>query len=85
MNATASDSLKIEQDAVEDLLCDEMALELAFEGSRFSDLCRIARHKNADNPWGSKNYGSLWLRDKLKFKNSVLDLSDPNNWFMPFK
>lgn len=85
VNATASDSLKIEQDAVEDLLCDEMALELAFEGSRFSDLCRIARHKNADNPWGSKNYGSLWLRDKLKFKNSVLDLSDPNNWFMPFK
>ena len=83
-NANASDSLKIEQDAVEDLLCDEMALELAFEGSRFCDLCRIARHKNNDNPWGS-NYGSLWLRDKLKFKNSVLDLSDPNNWFMPFK
>ena len=85
VNATASDSLKIEQDAVEDLLCDEMALELAFEGSRFGDLCRIARHKNADNPWNNSNYGSLWLRDKLKFKNSVLDLSDPNNWFMPFK
>lgn len=83
-NATADDSLKINMDCVEDLLCDEMALELAFEGSRFSDLCRIARHKNADNPWGS-NYGSLWLRDKLKFKNPVLDLSDPNNWYMPFK
>lgn len=83
-NATKDDSLKIEMDCVEDLLCDEMALELAFEGSRFSDLCRIARHKNADNPWGT-NYGSLWLRDKLKFKNPVLDLSDPNNWYMPFK
>lgn len=83
-NATHKDSLKIEQDAVEDLLCDEMALELAFEGSRFSDLCRIARHKNSDNPWGN-NYGSLWLRDKLKSKNPVLDLSDPNNWYMPFK
>lgn len=83
-NATKEDSLKIEQDAVEDLLCDEMALELAFEGSRFSDLARIARHKNTENPWGS-NYGSLWLRDKLKFKNPVLDLSDPKNWFMPFK
>lgn len=83
-NATKDDSLKIEMDCVEDLLCDEMALELAFEGSRFSDLCRIARHKNADNPWGS-NYGSLWLRDKLKFKNPVLDLSDPQNWYMPFK
>lgn len=83
-NATAADSLKINMDCVEDLLCDEMALELAFEGSRFSDLCRIARHKNADNPWGA-NYGSLWLRDKLQFKNPVLDLSDPNNWYMPFK
>lgn len=83
-NATAEDSLKINMDCVEDLLCDEMALELAFEGSRFSDLCRIARHKNADNPWGA-NYGSLWLRDKLLFKNPVLDLSDPNNWYMPFR
>ena len=83
-NATKEDSIKIEQDCVEDLLCDEMALELAFEGSRFGDLCRIARHKNASNPWGS-NYGSLWLRDKLSFKDPVLDLSNPENWFMPFK
>lgn len=82
-NASHKDSIEVEQDAVEDLLCDEMALELAFEGSRFSDLCRIARHKNSENPWGS-NYGSLWLRDKLKFKNPALDLSDPNNWYMPF-
>ncbi len=83
-NATKEDSLKIEQDCVEDLLCDEMALELAFEGSRFGDLCRIARHKNDSNPWGT-NYGSLWLRDKLSFKNPTVDLSNPENWFMPFK
>lgn len=83
-NATAEDSLKINQDCVEDLLCDEMALELAWEGSRYSDLCRIARHKNASSPWGS-NYGSLWLRNKLAFKKISVDLSDPNNWFMPFK
>lgn len=83
-NAGHNDSIAVKMDAVEDLLCDEMALELAFEGSRFGDLCRIARHKNASNPWGS-NYGSLWLRDKLSFKNPVLDLSNPENWFMPFK
>lgn len=83
-NATAEDSLRINQDCVEDLLCDEMALELAWEGSRYGDLCRIARHKNTDSYWGA-NYGSLWLRDKLAFKNLSIDLSNPENWFMPFK
>ena len=81
---TAADTLKAKIDAVEDLICDEMALELAFEGSRFGDLCRIARHKNNDNPF-ENNYGSLWLRDKLAFKNPSLDLTNSNNWFMPFK
>lgn len=81
---TAADTLKAKIDAVEDMLCDEMALELAFEGSRFGDLCRIARHKNNENPY-TANFGSLWLRDKLAFKKPALDLSDPNNWFMPFK
>ena len=80
---TAADTLKAKIDAVEDMLCDEMALELAFEGSRFGDLCRIARHKNNDNPY-TANFGSLWLRDKLAFKKPALDLSDPNNWLMPF-
>ncbi len=84
-NATKEDSIKYEVECVEDLLCDEMALELAWEGSRFSDLCRIARHKNNDNPWGNGNYGSIWLRDKLAFKKPVLDLSDPNNWYLPFQ
>ncbi len=37
------------KDAVEDLIIDEMGLELAFEGSRFSDLCRVAlRRGNPD-------------------------------------
>lgn len=81
---TAADTLKAKIDAVEDMLCDEMALELAFEGSRFGDLCRIARHKNNENPYIA-NFGSLWLRDKLAFKKPALDLSDPNNWLMPFK
>lgn len=48
--------------AVETLICDEMALETAFEGNRFYDLTRIARHKNNDN-WGftSGNYGTNWF------------------------
>ena len=83
--ATKEDTLQAEIDAVEDLLCDEMALELAFEGTRFGDLCRIARHKNQSNPYGVSNYGNLWLRDKLAFKNASLDLSNEVNWYLPFK
>lgn len=70
--------------AVEDLLCDEYALEFAFEGSRFFDLCRLARHKNAASPYGA-NFGSLWLARKLAYKNPQKDLTDPQNWYLPFK
>ena len=70
--------------AVEDLLCDEYALEFAFEGSRFFDLCRLARHKNASSPYGA-NFGSLWLARKLDYKNPQKDLTNPQNWYLPFK
>ena len=68
---------------VEDLICDEYALELAFEGNRFGDLCRIARHKNDAGTYGS-DYGSRWLADKLAYKHPVVDLTNPQNWYMPF-
>lgn len=70
--------------AVEDLICDEMALELAFEGTRFGDLTRIARHKNKAGWYGS-NYGSTWLANKLAYKRPVVDLKDEKNWFLPFQ
>ena len=61
-----------------------MALELAFEGSRFGDLTRIARHKNQAGHYGS-NYGSHWLAQKLAYKNPVFDLTNEQNWYLPFK
>ena len=70
--------------AVEDLLCDEYALEFSFEGSRFYDLCRLARHKNANSPYGA-NFGGQWLARKLAYKNPVKDLTNENNWYLPFK
>ena len=70
--------------AVEDLICDEMALELAFEGTRWYDLKRLARHKNSAGLYGS-NFGGQWLARKLAFKNPVVSLEDENNWYLPFK
>lgn len=70
--------------AIEDLIVDEMAMEAAFEGTRYYDLMRVANHKNADNPYGA-NFGSLWLKKKLAYKNPVVDLSVKENWFLPFK
>lgn len=71
-------------DAMEDIICDEYALELAFEGSRFGDLTRIARHKNASE-YGGANYGGQWLARKLAFKNPAVDLTQEKNWFMPYR
>ena len=79
VGATRQDSIN----AMEDLLCDEYALEFAFEGCRFYDLCRLARHKNADPLYGA-NFGSLWLASKLQFKNPKKDLTNPDNWYLPF-
>lgn len=47
-------------DAVENIIVDELALETAFEGNRFTDLVRIAEHKNA-----SGKQGSQWLATKV--------------------
>ena len=70
--------------AMEDIICDEMALELAYEGSRFGDLTRIARHKNASGLYGP-NFGSQWLAQKLAYKHPVVSLLDEKNWYLPFK
>ena len=70
--------------AVEDMLCDEYALEFAFEGTRFYDLARLARHKNEAGLYGG-TFGSLWFARKLAGNNPVKDLTDQHNWYLPFK
>lgn len=67
--------------AVEDLLCDEYALEFAFEGSRFSDLLRIARHKNMSSAYGA-DFGDTWLSKKLESKAAGITTK---NCYLPFK
>ena len=73
---------------VEDLICDEYALEAALEGHRYGDLLRLARHKNrgdgSGKPFGD-DWGSRWLNGKLAFKQTSIDFSQQSNWFMPFR
>jgi hypothetical protein len=70
--------------AVEDLLCDEYAMEFAFEGTRFSDLQRMARHKNESGIYGG-NFGSRWFANKLAGNNPQVNLTVPDNWYLPYK
>lgn len=84
--------------AVETLIADEMALETAFEGFRYYDLFRIARHKNND-VWGglTSDYGTNWFAWTVARRsvnaapyaqpstfNAALysKLQDQSNWFL---
>ncbi len=68
-------------DPVEDLILEERAMELAYEGHRWFDLMRIARHR--EDP--------AYLADKVasKFSDEVKQaevrerLMDPQNWYFP--
>ena len=68
---------------VEDLIINERALELAFEGKRWFDLVRIANRRQ----------DPAYLADKVaaKFtdageKEAVrAKLMNVNNWFLPFQ
>ena len=81
---TPTGSLNDTINAMEDIICDEMALELAFEGNRFGDLTRMALHKNEAGLYGA-DFGSRWLARKLAYKNPKKDLTDKKNWYLPFK
>ncbi len=67
------------QDAVEDLIIDECALEMAFEGNRFFDLMRVARRRGAD-----------YLASRVAKRNGTEDatmrafLQNEKNWYLPF-
>ena len=64
-----------------DILCDEYAMEFAFEGTRFYDLQRIARHFNQMGVFGG-NFGDIWLEKKLSNRGKLVNTS---NCYMPFK
>lgn len=74
---------------VEDLICDEMALETAFEGNRLYDLIRITTRRNEMT--GVNN--NAYLADKIARRkgsanvdgNLKLLLMESKNWYLPLK
>ena len=67
------------EDAVEDLIIDEMGLELAFEGTRFSDLYRAAKRRGEDYlaiRVSKRHTGEI----DYKLRNR---LNNKDNWFLP--
>jgi len=68
------------QEAVEDIIIDEMGMELAFEGTRFFDLSRVAMRRN----------DPTYLAKHVAMRNGTMDMTLYNylsastkNWYLP--
>lgn len=77
--ATLEDSILY----VEDLICDEMALEQVFEGQRFGDLQRIALRR------GEPAFLAKKVSERNGKENLDMDLYnrllDKSNWYLPLE
>ncbi len=74
--------------AMQDLLLEEAALELAFEGNRWPDLLRTALRRKAVDP----NYLANKIAAKFEAKGDMATagavrarLANEANWYLPFK
>ena len=72
-----------EQDAVEDLIVDEGALEFAYEGTRFYDLMRVALRRNNPAYLADKVYARQG-EDKKDVVKSLIksDLNNISSWYL---
>ena len=73
-------TLNQQMEAVEDMIVDEEALEMAFEGQRYYDLMRVALRRGAP----------AYLADRVKGRRGAgadsgigADLLNTSNWYLP--
>ncbi|MCR5821235.1 MAG: RagB/SusD family nutrient uptake outer membrane protein [Bacteroidaceae bacterium] len=68
--------------AIEDLICDEMALESGIEGNRFFDLMRMARHRN-DNDFLARRVAARKSSYDSPDEALRTRLQTESNWYLP--
>lgn len=72
--ATAEDSLLV----VENYIVDEMAAETSFEGNRFFDLLRVAKHRNAFPEYLAEKVSKRFSDPQSAYQR----LSNKDAWFL---
>lgn len=70
--------------SIENNLIQEAALELAYEGNRWSDLVRIARRRNDPSFLADKIYEKLLKEGNPAASEVRSKLMSPSNWYLPF-
>ena len=70
---------------IEDQVISESALELAYEGSRWPDLVRVALRRNDPSYLAGRIYNKLAADGNGQAAAAQAKLMNPNNWFLPFK
>ncbi len=70
---------------IEEKLVDEAALELAYEGNRWSDLLRVARRRNDPKFLADRVYAKLQKANDPGAAAAHAKLMNPANWFLPFR
>ncbi|MNT24502.1 SusD family protein [compost metagenome] len=78
-------AFNVPQADLEDKIVEEFALELAFEGERWSDLMRIAKRRNDPAFLADKVYEKLLKANNPKAGAVRSKLMDMKNWYLPFK
>ena len=77
------ESLAEEEDAVEDLIVDEDALEFSFEGTRFYDLMRVALRRNDPSYLANRVYARRGDSKAAEMKSVIKkNLLDTSSWYL---